>query len=245
MSPSIKSLGKQVLRRVGIEAHSYVPGSSRDAQIAAALRHFGIRFVLDVGANEGQFGQELIDHGYTGGILSVEPLPAAHARLADRAAAHPGWQVARPCAVGAAPGTVDFRVAANSVSSSVLDVVSSSVDAAPGSRQVQTLQVELSTVDDLVDRHGVADSGNLLKIDTQGYEWSVLDGAQRSLARFDLVMLELSLTELYRGQQLWLEVIGRMTGLGYGVWLVQPEFVDPRTGRTLQVNGLFARQVIA
>ena len=56
MSPSIKSLGKSLLRRVGIEAHSYIPGSSREAQLAAALKHFNIGFVVDVGANEGQFG---------------------------------------------------------------------------------------------------------------------------------------------------------------------------------------------
>jgi FkbM family methyltransferase len=241
MSPFLKSVGKQFLRRVGIEAHSYIPGSSREAQLAAALRHFGIGFVLDIGANEGQFGQELIENGYAGSILSVEPLPTAHARLLARAASHPAWKVAKPCALGAEIGTVEFHVAANSVSSSVLPVVGSSVDAEPGSRHVETVEVELSTVDRLVEEHGLPASGGLLKIDTQGYEWPVLDGAQHSLGRFDLVMLELSLTELYRGQRLWLEVIERMAGLGYAVWLIQPEFVDPRTGRSLQVNGLFAR----
>jgi FkbM family methyltransferase len=241
MSPFLKSVGKQFLRRVGIEAHSYIPGSSREAQLAAALRHFGIGFVLDIGANEGQFGLELIENGYTGSILSVEPLPAAHAKLAARAAGSPVWKVARPCALGASTGTVEFHVAANSVSSSVLPVVGSSVDAEPGSRHVETVEVDLSTVDHLVQEHGLPTSGGMLKIDTQGYEWPVLDGALHSLKRFDLVMLELSLTELYRGQRLWLEVIERMAGLGYSVWLIQPEFVDPRTGRSLQVNGLFAR----
>lgn len=241
MSPFLKSIGKNVLRRIGIEAHSYIPGSSRDAQLAAALRHFETRFVVDIGANEGQFGSELIDNGFSGTILSVEPLPGAHTRLAARAAGHVGWDVARPCAVGASPGSVSFHVAANSVSSSVLEVVGSSVDAEPGSRHVETLEVEMSTVDELVERHALPAARGMLKIDTQGYEWSVLDGAQHSLPRFDLVMLELSLTELYQGQRLWLDMIDRMAGLGYTVWLVQPEFVDPRTGRSLQVNGLFAR----
>ncbi len=242
MSPSIKSLGKSLLRRVGIEAHGYIPGSSREAQLAAALSHFDIGFVVDVGANEGQFGLELIGNGFAGRILSVEPLPVAHSRLKQQAKRHTQWEVAAACALGATPGTVDFHVAANSVSSSVLPVTGSSVDAAPGSRHVERLSVAQSTVDLLLQLHPLPDHGGMLKIDTQGYEWAVLDGAQHSLHCFDLVMLELSLTELYVGQHLWLDVIHRMEGLGYSMWLIQPEFVDPTSGRTLQVNGLFARR---
>lgn len=242
MSPSIKSLGKSLLRRVGIEAHSYIPGSSREAQLAAALKHFNIGFVVDVGANEGQFGLELIGSGFAGSILSVEPLPIAHARLKQQAELHAQWEVAAPCALGASPGTVEFHLAANSVSSSVLAVTDSSVDAEPGSRHVETFDVAQSTVDLLVLHHDLPAHGGMLKIDTQGYEWAVLDGARESLVCFDLVMLELSLTELYVGQHLWLDVIHRMDGLGYAMWLIQPEFVDPASGRTLQVNGLFCRR---
>ncbi|WP_418316415.1 FkbM family methyltransferase [Piscinibacter sakaiensis] len=241
MSPQLKSLGKKLLRRVGVEAHSYIPGSSREAQLQAALKHFRIGFVIDVGANEGQFGLELIDSGFGGQILSVEPLPMAHRQLMQRAQQHPQWRIAAPCALGAEAGTVEFHVAANSVSSSVLPVTGSSVDAAPGSRHVEKLSVAQSTVDILVQQHELPRHGGLLKIDTQGYEWAVLDGAEASLDRFDLVMLELSLTELYVGQHLWLDVIHRMERLGFATWLLQPEFVDPTSGRTLQVNGLFAR----
>ncbi len=242
MSPSIKSLGKNLLRRFGVEAHGYIPGSSREAQLAAALKHFDIGFVVDVGANEGQFGLELIGSGFTGPILSVEPLPLAHAKLKQQAEQHTQWEVAAPCALGATPGTVAFNVAANSVSSSVLSVTGNSVDAEPGSRHVEKLSVAQSTVDLLMCHHSLPGHGGMLKIDTQGYEWAVLDGARESLGCFDLVMLELSLTELYVGQHLWLDVIHRMDGLGYAMWLIQPEFVDPASGRTLQVNGLFARQ---
>lgn len=242
MSPQIKSIGKKLLRRLGIEAHGYIPGSSREAQLAAALRHFGIDFIVDVGANLGQFGLETIDSGFNGRILSVEPLPAAHAQLTQLAAKYPQWDVTAACALGAEEGTVDFHVAANLASSSVLSVTHRSVDAAPGSRHVENLTVALSTVDILVERHNLPMRRGMLKIDTQGYEWAVLDGARKSLERFDLVMLELSLTELYLGQSLWLDVIHRMGELGFSTWLIQPEFVDPSNGRTLQINGVFAQQ---
>jgi FkbM family methyltransferase len=232
---------KLALRKFGIEAHGYIPGSSRDAQLCAAMAHFGIEHVLDIGANEGQFGCELLDSGYCGRIISVEPIIEAHRSLSELARRYPNWAVHSPTAVGATPGEIEFHIAANSVSSSVLRVLTSSVTAAPGSRQVARRVVPLTTVDELVREHKLPRKGAMLKVDTQGYEWAVLDGAAETLGGFELVLLELSLTELYAGQPLWQDIVVRMADAGFGVWAFQPEFVDPATGRTLQVNGLFYR----
>lgn len=237
----VKGAGKRMLRAVGIEAHSYAPGSSRDAQLMAALREFSITDVIDIGANEGQFAQEFFAAGFAGRIISIEPLVEAHAKLSAAASRNANWSVPEATAVGAKVGEVAFHVAVNSVSSSALEVLSASVMAAPESRQVDHRTVPATTVDALVLRHNLPDRGAMLKVDTQGFEWQVLDGAALSLSRFDLVLLELSLTELYGGQRLWLEIIARMEMSGFGVWALQPEFIDPRTGQTLQVNGLFYR----
>jgi FkbM family methyltransferase len=237
----LKSSGKKTLRRFGIEAHGYIPGASREAQLMATLRHAGIRQVFDIGANTGQFGRELIDAGYDGQIISVEPLVEAHATLQEAARPFPAWVVHPPVAVGASEGETVFHVAENSVSSSAFEVLGASVDAAPASRQVEKRVVPLTTVDRLAAQYGVQSGKALLKVDTQGYEGPVLDGAQRSLARFELVLLELSVTPLYAGQMLWLDAIERMKRAGFAVWALSPEFIDPRTGQTLQLNGLFHR----
>jgi FkbM family methyltransferase len=236
-----KGSAKKFMRSMGVEAHGYIPGSSRDAQLMAAMRRFGITQVYDIGANAGQFGLELIDHGYRGSLVSVEPLTEPHALLSRAAARHASWTVNPPTAVGAAAGHVSFHVSANSVSSSALEVLDASVVAAPGSRQVEKRMVPVTTVDALVRTHGLVSTGAMLKVDTQGYEWAVLDGAAESLQRFDLVLLELSLSPLYLGQRLWLDLIQRMSGSGYAVWSLLPEFTDPEAGRTLQINGLFFR----
>jgi hypothetical protein len=80
-----------------------------------------------------------------------------------------------------------------------------------------------------------------LKIDTQGYEWQVLDGAPDLLARSSAVLIELSLVPLYEGQHLWHECIARLEAAGLALWALEPVFVDPETGRTLQLDGLFLR----
>ena len=81
----------------------------------------------------------------------------------------------------------------------------------------------------------------MLKIDTQGYEYQILLGAQQCLERVSLVLLELSLQSLYKDQMLWLDLIAYMKQFGFELWSVQPEFCDPNTGQLLQVNGLFFR----
>lgn len=236
-----KRSAKRLLRSFGVEAHGYIPGSSREAQLKAAMDHFRIGHVLDIGANEGQFGQELIDSGYCGTIVSVEPLVEAHAKLSVIAARHPQWAVHAPTAIGEERGEISFHVSANSVSSSALEVLDASVQAAPGSRQVERRVVPLTTIDTLLQQHHIPETGAMLKVDTQGFEWQVLDGAREALRRFELVLLELSLTKLYAGQRLWLDIVQRMADAGFGVWAFQPEFIDPATGQTLQVNGLFYR----
>jgi FkbM family methyltransferase len=237
----LKSSGKKTLRRFGIEAHGYIPGASREAQLMATMKHFGVRQVFDIGANAGQFGRELIDAGYDGQIVSVEPLVEAHAKLQEAARRFPSWMVHPPVAVGASEGETVFHVAENSVSSSAFEVLGASVEAAPASRQVEKRIVPLTTVDSLAAHYGVQAGRSMLKVDTQGYEGPVLDGAQQSLSRFELVLLELSVSPLYAGQMLWLDAIERMKRAGFAVWALSPEFIDPRTGQTLQLNGLFHR----
>ena len=80
-----------------------------------------------------------------------------------------------------------------------------------------------------------------LKIDTQGYEWQVLDGACETMSQMQGVLCELSLVPLYEGQRLWMDMIQRLEREGFALWSIQPGFMDPRDGRTLQVDAVFFR----
>jgi FkbM family methyltransferase len=146
-----------------------------------------------------------------------------------------------PTAIGSYCGQIEFHVAQNSVSSSALKVLDASTTAVPESCQVSARTVPITTIDLVAKRLGLPPRGCMLKVDTQGFEWMVLDGALETLPNFDLVLLELSLTPLYEGQKLWLDYVDRMNVLGFDVWFIQPEFVDESSGRTLQINAMFFR----
>jgi FkbM family methyltransferase len=209
-------------------------------QFVGAMHAHGITAVLDVGANVGQFGAALRRTGFTGRIHSVEPLRQAFDELSVRVRGDADWTAER-AALSDTSGTVQMNVSANSVSSSVLPMLGTHAHVAPQSRYVATEDVPATTVDELVTRVGLDPATTMLKIDVQGYEKSVLDGATQTLPAFVGVRTELSLTPLYDGQALLPDIITYLAEHGLELWLIEPGFRDPSTRRLLQLDGTFFR----
>jgi FkbM family methyltransferase len=210
-------------------------------QLLRGLERFGVDLVLDVGANVGQFAREIRAFGFAGRIVSFEPLGDAHRRLAEAATRDGAWQAHARCAIGDRDGEVAINVSANSVSSSLLPMTGAHVGAAGASAYVGRETVALFRLDTVAAPYLAPASRPFLKIDTQGFEWQVLDGAAETLPRLCGVLCELSLVELYEGQHLWLDVIHRLERSGFTLWNLQPGFADPRDGRTLQLDAIFFR----
>jgi len=206
--------------------------------LVKTLSWLDIDTVLDVGANIGQYGSGIRASGYRGRLVSCEPLSDAFAQLERRAERTPGW-TALNTAVGASTGTIQVNVSANSYSSSVLRVTDASTVAAPKSRTVRSEEAALATVRQLVATHHIEPGRTLLKVDTQGYEAAVLDGAGDTLTEFAAVQLEMSLVELYEGQALFYELDARLRNSGFDLFSLEPGFADPTTGRMLQCDGLY------
>lgn len=235
-------------RRVMVRARLLVQAAGYDIvrdpfkhKFLPALAQHGITAALDVGANTGQFGEELRRGKFGGRIVSVEPLRDAFDKLQRVAAGDANWAVER-AAVAAVPGTITMNVSENSVSSSVLPMLDRSVQAAPQTRYVATEEVTATTVDELVERHGLVPESTLLKVDVQGFESAVLDGAKETLPRFGAVRLEMSLVPLYDGEVLMPEMTSRLADAGFELWLVAPGFTEPGTQRLLQLDGVFFRR---
>ncbi len=241
MLSSIKRGIKRLLNEAGIEAHRFHPATSPLARLMAALRAFDVDLVIDIGANEGQFAKELRAGGFSGRIVSFEPLTAAHRRLLEESNGDLAWHVHPRCALGDRLGEVELNISGNSASSSILPMLTSHSRAAPESIYVGSELAPLMTLDSVASPYLDGAQAPFLKIDTQGYEWHVLDGALATLPTIRGIHMELSLVPLYEGQRLWRECIERLEAEGFVLWGLQPMFYDPATGRTLQWDGLFFR----
>jgi hypothetical protein len=69
----------------------------------------------------------------------------------------------------------------------------------------------------------------------------VLTGATSVMDRISGVFVEMSLVPLYAGEPLIGEVISMLYEKGFVLRVIEPEFIDRKNSRLLQVNGLFAR----
>jgi len=210
-------------------------------QTVQALKAHNIDVVFDVGANVGQFASELRAYGYQGKIVSFEPLPEAYKELVNKAKGDKNWIVHPRCAVGSVAGEIEINVSANSVSSSILPMLSAHEDAAPESKYSHKSMAKMITLDSILNEYNSAQDNLFIKIDTQGYEWSVLDGGELAINQSKGLLLELSLIPLYEGQKLWIDIVDRLRKSHHSLFKIQPCFTDPKTGQTLQVDCLFFR----
>jgi len=200
-----------------------------------------VNLVLDVGANTGQFGHQLRFDGYRGRIVSFEPLFRAHEKLLEASRNDRLWEVAPRAAIGNTDGEIEIHVAGNLVSSSVLDMLDAHITAAPESRYVGAERVPMRRLDALASDYLQPDSILCIKIDSQGYEDRVLQGAPNLITKAVGLQLELSFVPLYDGQRLYDEMVDQLKSLGFELWGMSPAYVDPQSGRLLQVDATFSR----
>jgi FkbM family methyltransferase len=218
------------------------PESSDWARLVQMLSVHGVDTVLDVGANTGQYAKNLRDAGFRDRVISFEPLSEAHSQLRNAARHDPLWTVAERMAISDENGQAEIHVSANSVSSSLLPMLASHCDAEPGSAFVYSEPVTTAILDSVAWPFIVDAKAFFIKIDVQGSEDKVLGGARLLLERAMGLQIELSLTPLYQGETLFEPMLQRLGQLDFELWTLAPGFVDKRTGRLLQVDGVFFKR---
>lgn len=229
---------KVPFRNTYLRIRNRLPGKN---SLTGFLNRFGINLLLDVGANKGQYGRHLIQSGYRGRIVSFEPLPSAREKLQLNRWSFRRWQV-EPYALGCENGCATLNVAGDSQSSSLQPMLSSLVDAAPRAAYVNTCEVQVRRLDELFDRYYQPGDNCYLKLDVQGHEHAVIEGAAGCLDRIQVIQTELSMSPLYEGAQTWTQAIESLDRLGYQLMMLMPAFCNQNTGQMLQADGIFARR---
>jgi FkbM family methyltransferase len=203
------------------------------------IPEFGVATVLDVGANEGQFGSRLREAGYAGKIISFEPLARCREVLSKTARNDSGWYVAERAALGAKDDTVIMNVSENLVSSSMLPIAEKTVSVHAPARYVATEEVPLRRLDAMRDPTWKAPFA--LKIDTQGFELEVLKGATAMLPDVPVVLLEMSLVTIYEGGAGFAELYAWMEQAGYRCIGITEGLSDVQRNEQLQADAVFVR----
>lgn len=202
---------------------------------------YAVEAVFDIGANVGMSGEQYRSMGFSGPIVSVEPVGHFFEQLETRASDDPSWHVEK-CALGAMRGTTVIRVSGgHGGGSSILEMTENVSEHARDQRVVGIEEVELRTLDALMERYYSRGERAFLKLDVQGYEHAVLMGAGRSLDRIVGMQVEMSLVENYKGETLWFEMIELISRWGFDIVHLNDGWRNSTTRELYQVDVVFFR----
>ena len=236
----MKVLINKALKNVGYQIKKY---DKEEASRFKIIKHLSINKLLDVGANIGQYSLDMRKHGFTNQIISFEPLKSAYGQLQITASADKNWIVCN-YALGNENTESLINVSENSMSSSILNMLPDHLKSAPESKYVTQQNIEIKKLDTVFSDFYKEGDNIMLKIDTQGYEKNVILGAENSLPQIKLLQLEMSVVPLYENEILFTEMIDFLDRKGFDLFFLENGFVDQKTGKLLQLDGIFVNKNI-
>jgi len=221
------------------------PTVSEELRTAKLLNHFGITQVIDVGANTGQFAEGIIDFGYKGKVISFEPVSSAFQSLSKRVNKYPQWE-AYHAAIGNIDGQVDINVSEDTQFSSIKNIKEDFTETLSAARTIRKEVVDIHRLDSLIGKYFEIDQPTLLKIDTQGFEKEVMEGAAELIKSVKGLKLEIPLAknlEIYNEIE-WdiVDYISMFAKMGFTCMSLDTINADKTTGIVYEVDGIFIRQ---
>lgn len=175
------------------------------------LKKFNIRTVVDVGANRGDVTRALHFLFPKATIFAFEPIKDEAEKIKNL---HSPKVVVENLALANKTAQATLYRYSFSPSSSLLPVSSGYKKKFKGVATSKKVNVQVITLDDYFKNKKV-EGDVFLKIDTQGTEKQVLEGAQRFLSKVSVVHIEIPIEELYQKQNSFDEVYDFLTKKGF------------------------------
>ena len=203
--------------RLDSASRRYPPPESRAFLTRQLLHHLGVTCVLDVGAHKGEFARFLRhDVAFRGLIVSFEPTPSTFSELRAAFSDDPDWKGYR-YALGDKSGSATLHVMAASAFNSLLRPSALASDDFPEPmREVRSDEVEVRRLDEVLDSIIGSDKGRLfLKVDAQGADLAIIEGASGVHSRIAAVQAEVPVLPIYEGAPLLPRFVQRMSELGF------------------------------
>ncbi len=171
------------------------------------LQSHPFKTIFDIGANVGQSAKEYRRLFPAAQIYCFEPVPSAYHTLATWAKSQNGKVTPLNLALGNRTDVLDFNHHTDhSVSSSLLETTTTLQQLYPQTANKETIKVAVKPLDELLPDL-VIQPDLLVKMDVQGYEMNVIEGAQALLQATSACILEITLIPFYKNQPTFIDLV--------------------------------------
>lgn len=222
--------GQQIMSRHDIRAY-------KQFYEHVARQHKNKLLVIDVGAHDGWFIRAT--HRFLKQdvqILAFEPQRQKIKTILGSSSSVALFSKA----VGAKPGRATMTELGSTGLSSLRQLASSyQYQADFDTRTKATHEVEVTTLDIEVLNQENLDI--ILKVDTQGFEYEVLQGAQTLLlsGKIKYIIIELMTVEKYAGATTYLPVFTLLENYGYSLYDINCTYYEPLSGKMTEFDAFF------
>lgn len=201
------------------------------------IKELNIETIIDVGASYGQYSTKARSLFTNSTIFAFEPLPESFEKLKNSFSKDSKFFPFR-IAMSNFVGEVNFFKNQHVGSSSLLEMTNLHKVAHPYSKNSDKIIVKSDTLDNFFKNRKL-ENNILLKLDVQGAESNVLEGAADLLKKVRLIYIEISFNKLYENQMLITEIIYYLKDFGFRFVGIEDISQSLKDGIFLQGNAFF------
>jgi FkbM family methyltransferase len=235
-----KSKFKSVIRSFGWQIQKIdIDIDAKRESASLWLKRLEIKTVLDIGANDGEFARHIRQVLPKARIYSFEPLEECFASLRANFERDSNFSAIN-LALGDKSETTMIYRSAFSPSSSLLPMAELHKQAFPYTSEHQEELIQVEKLDNIASQLAI-DYPLLVKIDVQGFEAQVISGGINTLSKARIIIVEMSIEQLYEGQELFDSIYRRLYDLGFYYSGNYSQMYHPHDGCILQVDAIFMR----
>ena len=226
---------RRFIQKFGLDIHKYSPRPDKFYY----LQTFGIKTVLDIGANVGQFAKEIRQVLPEAKIYSFEPIKECFEQLNENMKTDKNFE-AFNFALGDKNETIKMNRSSYTPSSSILEMADAHKKLFPHTKESKPEQIEIRKLDDIINSISL-EKETLIKVDVQGFEDKVIAGGIETFKKAKIVLIENSFIELYEGQPFFDDIYEKIKSLGFVYKGNLQEKLNKKTGQVISEDSLFIK----
>lgn len=228
---------RKIINKIGIDIHKYRQEPNR----LLWLRELNVNTVVDIGANIGQFVNEIREILPTASIYSFEPLTDCYEQMVRNNKEDKNFK-AFNVAFGEINGISTIERSSYSGSSSLRKMSNLHKKYYPHTKDTWEEKISVTRLDDFSLTHPEMNKKEILiKIDVQGYEDAVIRGGHSFINKAKVVLIEASFITLYEKQPLFSDIYKILTDMDFKYQGAIHQKPDPVTGSIRFEDAIFVK----